>query len=116
AVRLVGVDGAARQRQGAVFAVDAAAQGGARGVVDLVAVDERIGDRRVAAGGADAAPLGRRLVVVDGAGGDVQRALVGNAAADAGGVVLDVGANHRGRTEDGLIYAAAIGGCGVCAS
>ena len=39
----------------AVFTVDPAAQGGPGGV-DLVAVDDGIGDRRAAAGRADAAP------------------------------------------------------------
>src|SRR5262249_5510511 len=81
-VGLVGADGAARERQNAVFTVDPAAQRGARGV-DLVAVDHRIGDRRGATetGRADATTRRRRHVVVDGAGGDAQRALVASAAA-----------------------------------
>src|SRR5262249_2945913 len=61
-VRLVGVDRAVGQRQRAVFTVDAAAQGGARGV-DLVAVDEGIGDRRTASDRADTTPRGQGLVV-----------------------------------------------------
>src|SRR5262249_1856681 len=68
--------------------VDAAAQGGTGGV-NLVGVDDRIGDRRAATGRADTATLGRRLVLEDIAGGDVQRALVEKATAGGGGVATD---------------------------
>src|SRR5262249_58669230 len=88
AVRLVGVDRAVGQRQRAVLAVDPTAQGGTGGD-DLVAVDDGVGEGGVAAGGAEAASTGRSRVVDDVAGGDAQRALVGDAAAEAGGVAAD---------------------------
>src|SRR5262249_27098502 len=56
-----------------------------------------------------------RRVVDDVAGGDTERALVGNAAAGEGGVALDVGAGHRGRTKGGIVQTAAIAGGGVAA-
>jgi hypothetical protein len=41
------------------------------------------------------------------AAGDIQRPLVGNATADAGGVVFDVGSLHRGGTEGRVVQPSA---------
>src|SRR5262249_19683263 len=113
-VGLVGADRAARQRQHAILTADATAQGGEQGV-DPVAGDLGAAESHAAAGGPEAAPIGRRPVVAGGAAGDGQHALVGDAAAGGGGVVPDVAARPRGRAEGVVGQAAAVAGGGVAA-
>src|SRR5262249_3945723 len=108
----VAVDHAAVEPQSAVFTVNSSAHRRTGGVdqypADVVEADDRIGDCRAAAGGADAAASRRGPVAGDRAEGDNQGALVGNAAAADGGVAADGAVSQRGRA--GVEHAAAEAG------